>query len=57
VKFNDADLIGMPVRVTIGDKSLKEGKVEVKLRSSEHIELVAVEDIVTYIKKVTQMVS
>ena len=57
VKFNDADLIGMPVRVTIGDKSLKEGKVEVKLRSSEHVELVAVEDIVTYIKKVTQMVS
>jgi prolyl-tRNA synthetase len=32
VKFKDADLIGMPVRLTVGDKALKEGKVEIKLR-------------------------
>lgn len=35
-KFNDADLLGMPVQVIVGDKKLKEsatgGKVEVKLR-------------------------
>lgn len=54
VKFNDADLIGMPIRVTIGDKSLKEGKVEVKLRSSDTVELVEVETIVGYIKKIAQ---
>ena len=33
VKFNDADLIGIPIRITIGQKGLKEGAVEVKLRS------------------------
>ncbi len=33
VKFADADLIGIPVRLTLGNRSLKEGKVEVKLRS------------------------
>ena len=32
VKFNDADLIGIPVRVVIGQRGLKEGKVEVSLR-------------------------
>src|SRR3990170_2931565 len=35
VKFNDADLIGIPLRITIGEKSLKEGKVEVKVRGSQ----------------------
>jgi prolyl-tRNA synthetase len=32
VKFNDADLIGIPIRVTVGAKSLAEGKVELSLR-------------------------
>jgi len=33
VKFKDADLIGIPVRVTFGGKSFAAGNVEVKLRS------------------------
>ena len=33
VKFKDADLLGIPVRVTVGKKSLADGKVEIKLRS------------------------
>ena len=33
VKFADADLIGIPVRITLGNRSLKEGVVEVKLRN------------------------
>jgi prolyl-tRNA synthetase len=32
VKFKDADLLGIPIRVTIGKKSLAEGQVEFKLR-------------------------
>ena len=32
VKFNDADLVGMPLRVTVGDKGLKENIVEMKAR-------------------------
>ena len=54
VKFNDADLVGMPIRVTIGAKSLKENKVEVKLRSSDDIEKVDLQSIVDYIKNVIQ---
>ncbi|MCK8823509.1 proline--tRNA ligase [Fuchsiella alkaliacetigena] len=34
VKFNDADLIGSPVRVTIGSRSLAAGQAELKVRST-----------------------
>jgi prolyl-tRNA synthetase len=34
VKFNDADLIGCPVRVTVGERGLQSGNVELKLRSA-----------------------
>jgi prolyl-tRNA synthetase len=40
VKFKDADLLGIPVRITVGRKSLAEGKVELKLRRREDKELV-----------------
>ena len=32
VKFNDADLIGLPLRITVGDRSLAQGGVELKRR-------------------------
>ena len=32
VKFNDADLLGMPIRITVGGRGLKNGTLEVKLR-------------------------
>ncbi|MGA1842512.1 MAG: proline--tRNA ligase [bacterium] len=35
IKFKDADLLGMPLRVTVGIKSLKEGKIELKWRDSK----------------------
>ncbi len=35
VKFADADLIGIPIRITLGNRSFKEGKCEVKLRANE----------------------
>ncbi len=40
VKFKDADLIGIPVRVTVGAKSLADGKVEVSLRRDREKQLV-----------------
>ncbi|HEX42923.1 MAG TPA: proline--tRNA ligase [Phycisphaerales bacterium] len=43
VKFKDADLIGIPVRVTVGKKSLAEGNVEVKLRREADREIVPVD--------------
>jgi len=44
VKFKDADLIGIPVRITVGKRSLAEGNVEVKLRSGSESSKVKVED-------------
>lgn len=40
-KFKDADLIGIPVRITVGRKALADGVVEVKLRTSDEIEKIA----------------
>lgn len=54
VKFNDADLIGLPVRVTIGAKSLAKGGVEVKLRSGGENQLIALENVVGYVRQVLQ---
>jgi prolyl-tRNA synthetase len=38
VKFKDADLIGIPLRVTIGSKGLKDGIVELKARTSKDVQ-------------------
>jgi prolyl-tRNA synthetase len=39
-KFADADLVGFPVRINVGDRGLKEGKVEVKARKATEAEMV-----------------
>ncbi len=43
VKFKDADLIGIPLRVVVGDRGLKEGKLEIKWRHEEKPAMIAVE--------------
>jgi prolyl-tRNA synthetase len=43
VKFNDADLIGCPIRVTVGEKALKEGMVELKPRKEKENKLILIE--------------
>ena len=40
VKFIEADLIGFPVRVTVGERGLKEGLVEIRSRSDARLERV-----------------
>lgn len=54
VKFKDADLIGIPVRITIGPKALQENKVEVKKRWKKEVELIEI-DLVS--KKVLEIIS
>ena len=44
-KFKDADLIGIPVRVTIGKKSLADGNAEIKLRHKSESEKVKIEEV------------
>jgi prolyl-tRNA synthetase len=51
VKFKDADLIGIPWRIIIGEKNLKEGLVEVKERKTGAVEKVKVEEAVEMIVK------
>lgn len=51
VKFNDADLIGCPVRVTVGEKNLKEGMVELKPRKAEKNSLIPQTEIVSKVKE------
>jgi len=52
VKFNDADLIGCPIRVTVGEKALKEGLVELKSRKAKEVQLVVSGQIIEEIKKI-----
>jgi prolyl-tRNA synthetase len=42
VKFTDADLIGCPLRVTVSQRSLKEGGVEISLRGGENQEIIPI---------------
>lgn len=50
VMFADADLIGIPTRVILGDRGLKEGNIEVKDRRSGDVTHVKVDDILTHIQ-------
>jgi prolyl-tRNA synthetase len=45
VKFNDADLIGIPLRLTVGSRSLKAQRVEIKRRSAAESEMVPLQEI------------
>lgn len=51
VKFADADLIGIPIRITLGNRSYKEGKVEVKYRHSGEETTYDIADLADEIKK------
>jgi prolyl-tRNA synthetase len=44
VKFNDADLIGLPVRITVSERALGQGGVEMKLRSRADKVIVPLEE-------------
>jgi prolyl-tRNA synthetase len=43
VKFKDADLVGIPIRVVIGSKGLAQGKVELKRRGVKEVELIPID--------------
>lgn len=51
VKFNDMDLIGIPIRITIG-KKYPDGLVELKLRNEKEIALVEIDELISKIKEI-----
>ncbi|MEZ0208652.1 MAG: proline--tRNA ligase [Candidatus Paceibacterota bacterium] len=44
-KFADSDLIGIPMRVVVSDKSLEKGGVEIKERTSDASEIITIEQL------------
>jgi prolyl-tRNA synthetase len=52
VKFNDADLIGCPLRITVGEKNLTNGMVELKLRPANESVLKPVDTILEAIQDI-----
>lgn len=54
VKFKDADLIGIPVKVTIGPKSLQENLVEVKKRWETAVERVAINGVGDFVAAIVK---
>ena len=53
IMFADADLLGIPHRIVIGEKSLDKGEIEYKNRRADSAEAVAEGDIIDFIKKAT----
>lgn len=45
-KFADADLIGVPYRIVISDKSLKNGGVEIKKRTEENAKIISLKEVI-----------
>lgn len=50
VKFNDADLIGAPLRVVVGERGLKAGAVEVKRRGNTEVLAVPVDELSAWLQ-------
>ncbi len=52
VKFKDADLIGYPVRITVGPRQLKEGNVELYIRSSKTQVVIPISEVEQQVKSI-----
>jgi prolyl-tRNA synthetase len=51
IKFKDGDLIGIPFRVTIGPRGLKQGQVELRPRRSKQVEMIQIDQALEVIQK------
>jgi prolyl-tRNA synthetase len=54
VKFNDADLLGIPVRVTVSPRSIENGGAEIKRRTEKDGRVVALDDVATSVRDLLQ---
>ena len=52
VKFKDADLVGYPLRLTVGSKTLAGGNVELRDRKGKQTELVPVSEVSERVKEI-----
>ena len=49
VKFKDADLIGIPLRLTCGKRSLEQGGVEVKFRHQDERSIIPIPEMIEFV--------
>jgi prolyl-tRNA synthetase len=54
-KFNDADLIGIPLQIIIGEKNFKNGNIEIKVRKTGERIVVAKDDFLNKITELTKL--
>ena len=54
VKFKDADLIGIPLRIVVGQKNLVQGKVELQIRKNGENKLYSIQEIVQEVKQIIE---
>ena len=52
-KFNDAELIGVPLHVVIGEKNIKDGLVEIKIRKTGEKFMVNKSELLTKLKELS----
>ena len=57
VKFNDADLIGAPYHLVIGEKGLAQGQVELKLRQTGETKKIAPDQVLSALSALLQAAS
>lgn len=50
-KFNDSDLLGIPLRIVVSEKGIKEGVFEVKDRACGKVEMIKEKDILKFVEK------
>ena len=50
VKFNNADLAGCPIRITVSDRATSQGGIEVKFRDQDERRIIALSDIVVFLR-------
>jgi prolyl-tRNA synthetase len=52
VKFNDADLLGIPLQIIVGKKNIEEGKVEVKIRETGERKVINISEIKNFVNSI-----
>jgi len=52
VKFNDADLIGIPIQIIVSNKNLANGNLEIKLRHTNERRFIPIENIINELKQI-----
>jgi prolyl-tRNA synthetase len=53
-KFSDADLIGIPIRLTVSKRSIKQDGVELKLRNSNELEIISFTDVLEVVQRIVE---